>query len=51
MEMRNTEQLLGSIGLVTHKIDLLKDANNALRSYGPESFKGNRLTVSSMLGV
>ena len=45
MEMRNTEQLLGSIGLVAYKIDSLKDANSALRSYGPESFKGDRLTV------
>lgn len=66
MEMRNTEQLLGStIGLVAHKIDSPKDANNTLRSYGPESFKGDRLQknagqetqtannihVSSMSGV
>jgi len=50
MEMRNTEQLLGSIGLVAHKIDSLKDANDALRSYGPESFKGNRLTVQKKAG-
>ena len=50
MEMRNTEQLLGSIGLVAYKIDSLKDANSALRSYGPESFKGDRLTVQKKAG-
>ena len=50
MEMRNTEQLLGSIGLIAYNIDSLKDANNALRSYGPESFKGDRLTVQKKAG-
>ncbi|XP_068738440.1 uncharacterized protein [Montipora capricornis] len=50
MEMRNTEQLLCSIGLVAYKIDSLKDANNALRSYGSESFKGERLTVQKKAG-
>lgn len=38
MEMRNTEQLLGSIGLVAYKIDSLQSANDALKSYGPQSF-------------
>ena len=50
MEMRNTEQLLGSVGLVAYKIDSLQDANKALRSYGPESFKGDRLTVQKKVG-
>ena len=50
MEMRNTEQLFGSIGLVAYKIDSLKDANNVLRGYGPESFKGDRLTVQKKAG-
>ena len=50
MEMRNPEQLLGSIGLVAYKIDSLKDANNALRSHGPESFKGDRLTEQKKAG-
>ena len=50
MEMRNTEQLLGSIGLVAHRNDCLKDANNVLRGYGPESFKGDRLTVQKKAG-
>lgn len=43
MEMRNTEQLLGSTELVAYKID-------ALRSYGPESLKGDRLTVQKKAG-
>ena len=50
MEMRNTEQLLGSLGLVAYKNDCLKDANNVLRGYGPESFKGDRLTVQKKAG-
>ena len=50
MEMRNTKQLLGSIGLVAYKIDSLKDANDTLRIYGPESFKGDRLTVQKKAG-
>ena len=47
--MRNTEKLLGSIGLVAYKADSLKDANNAL-SYGPESFKNDRLTGQKKVG-
>ena len=50
MEMRNMEQLLGSIGLVAYKNDCLKDANNVLRGYGPESFEGDRLTVKKKAG-
>ena len=41
MVIRNAEQLLGSIGPVAYKNDCLKDANNVLRGYGPESFKGD----------
>ena len=50
MEMRNTEHLLGSIGLVAHKNDCLKDANIVLRGYGPASFKRERLTVQKKAG-
>ena len=50
MEMRNTEQLFGSIGLVAYKNDCLKDANNVLQGYGPKSFKGDRLTVQKKAG-
>ena len=45
MEMRNTEQLLASIGLLAYKIDSLKEANAALKYYGPESFHGDRISV------
>ena len=50
MEMHNTEQLLASIGLLAHKIDSLKEANNALRYYGPESLHGDRITVKKKSG-
>ena len=45
MEMRNTEQLLASIGLTAHKIDSLRETNNALGCYGPESFHVDPITV------
>lgn len=45
MEMRSTEQLLSSTGLMAFNIDSLKNANDALRSFGPESFHGDRITV------
>ena len=50
MEMRNTEHLLGSIGLVAYKNDCLKDANIVLRCYGPKTFKGDTLTVQRKAG-
>ena len=45
MEMRNTEQLLASIGLLAYKVDSLPDANAALKNYGSESFHGDRISV------
>lgn len=45
MGMRNTEQLLGSIGRLAHKVDSLAEANAALKNYGPESFHGDRISV------
>ena len=45
MEMRNTEQLLASIGLIAYKVDSLQEANSALKPYGPESYHGDRITV------
>ncbi|XP_031554013.1 uncharacterized protein LOC116291030 [Actinia tenebrosa] len=49
-EMRNTEQLLGSVGLFAHRCNALDDLNNALSQYGPESFKEKRLTVKLRKG-
>ena len=50
MEMRNTEQLLGSIGLIAYQIGSLPETNQALKSYGPESFHGDRITVKKKSG-
>lgn len=44
-EMRNTEQLLGSIGLFAYKTSCLDDLNKVLKLYGPESFKETRIKV------
>ena len=49
MEMRNTEQLLASIGLMAYKVDSLREANDALKGYGPESFHGDRITLKKKL--
>ncbi|CAH3036645.1 unnamed protein product [Pocillopora meandrina] len=43
--MCNIEQLLASIGLLAHKVDSLLEANAALKTYGPESFHGDRTSV------
>lgn len=43
--MRNTEQLLGSVGLFAHKTSCLDDLNNVLSRFGPESFKDQRMKV------
>ena len=45
MEMRNTEQLLASIGFLAYKADSLPEVNRALKNYGTESFHGDRITV------
>lgn len=44
-EMRNTEQLLASVGLFAHRCNALEEFNEALSQYGPESFKEERITV------
>ena len=36
-EMRNTEQLLGSLGLFAHRVGTLKTCNEAVAMYGPEN--------------
>ena len=37
MEMRNTEQLLASIGFLAHKVDSLAEANAALKNLMAQS--------------
>lgn len=36
-EMRNTEQLLGSLGLFSYRIGSLKSCNEAVAMHGPEN--------------
>lgn len=44
-EMRNTEQLLKSIGLLAYEIGSLEDCNQKLSEYGQANFKADRITV------
>ena len=44
-EMRNTEQLLRSVGLFAYKIGSLKQCNEKLAKYGPENIKMDRISV------
>ena len=45
-EMRNCERLLGSLGLIAHRVGSLDELNQALSDHGPESYKGfPRVTV------
>ena len=50
-KMRNTEQLLKSVGLLAHEIGSLAECNENLRKYGPENFKGDRITVKLRTGL
>ena len=43
-ELRNTEQLLSSLGLYSYNIGALKQCNKILSAYGPET-TGDRITV------
>ena len=50
-EMRNCEQLLGSLGLFAYRVGSLDDLNQALSDHGPESCKGfPRVTVKERRG-
>ena len=43
--MRNTEQILKSVGLLAYEIGSLQECNDELSKYGPENFKADRITV------
>ena len=43
-ELRNTEQLLSSLGLFSYKVGSLDECNDQLANYGPENFS-SRITV------
>ena len=50
-EMRNCEQLLGSLGLFAHRVGSLDELNQALSERGPESCRGfPRVTVKQRPG-
>lgn len=44
-EMRNTEQILKSVGLLAYEIGSLQECNEELANYGPENFKADRISV------
>jgi len=49
-EMRNTEQLLKSVGLLAHEIDSLQECHETLCKYGLENFKGDQISVKLRTG-
>ena len=49
-KMHNTEQLLKSVGLLAHEIGSLQECNETLSKYGPENFKGDRISVKLRTG-
>ena len=50
-EMRNCEQLLGSLGLFVYRVGSLDELNQVLSDHGPESCKGfPRVTVEMKPG-
>ena len=50
-EMRNCEQLLGSLGLFAYRVGTLDLLNEALSGYGPENCRGYpRVTVKERKG-
>ena len=48
-ELRNTEQLLSSLGLFFYKVGSLDECNAELANYGPENFS-SRITVKMKEG-
>ncbi|KAK3738201.1 hypothetical protein QZH41_012782, partial [Actinostola sp. cb2023] len=49
-ELRNMEHLLASLGLLSYEIGSLKECNKVLASYGPQTFKGDRITIKTKPG-
>ena len=50
-EMRNTEQLLGSLGLFSYRCNALNECNEAISHYGPEMSRGyDRIKVKLRKG-
>lgn len=49
-ELRNTEQLLTSLGLTAHNCGSLKECNLVLSEYGPETMVKDRVVVKMKEG-
>jgi hypothetical protein len=49
-EMRNMEQLLASLGLFSWQIGSLDECNQALKEYGPQNIKCDRISVKAKPG-
>ena len=50
-ELRNTEQLISSLGMFAYECGSLKDCNAVLAEYGPDSMKGrDRVLVKAKPG-
>ena len=50
-EMRNTEQILGSLGLLAYKIGSLPSLNEKLSELGPRTMKKNFIRVKEQRNV
>ena len=48
-ELRNTEQLLSSLGFFSYKVGSLDECNDQLANYGPENF-GSKIIVKMKEG-
>ena len=49
-EMRNTEQVIGSVGLMSYQCGALKELNNKLSELGPGTFKDNYVKIKERKG-
>ncbi|KAK3720036.1 hypothetical protein QZH41_016345 [Actinostola sp. cb2023] len=49
-EMRNMEQLLSSLGLLSYEIGSLKECNRVLSGFGPQTYHGDRIVVKTKAG-
>jgi hypothetical protein len=48
--MQNMEHLLSSLGLLCYEIGSLKECNDVLSGLGPQTFKGDRITIKTKPG-
>lgn len=48
--MRNTEQVIGSVGLMSYQCGALKELNAKLSALGPGTFKDNYVKIKERKG-